>query len=128
MMVDGFPNLFMVAGPQTPFANIPVVAEYCVGWLSRLLRAMHERGADTAEPTTEAVQEFSRLVEAVLDATVLRQGGKRSWFLGTNIPGKPAAAVMWLGGVGAFREVAEAEVDGGYGKVVMESAAANMSG
>jgi cyclohexanone monooxygenase len=128
MMVDGFPNFFMVSGPQTPFANIPVVAEYCVGWLSRLLRAMHERGADTAEPTTEAVQEFSQLVEAVLDATVLRQGGKRSWFLGTNIPGKPAAAVMWLGGVGTFREVAEAEVNDGYSKIVLETTPANVSG
>jgi cation diffusion facilitator CzcD-associated flavoprotein CzcO len=121
MLVDGFPNLMMVAGPQTPFANIPVVAEYCVRWLSRLLTTMSEQGADTVEPTPEAVAEFSALTEAVVDATVLRRGGKRTWFLGSNVPGKPRAAVMWLGGVASFREVCEAEVSGGHKGLVLTS-------
>lgn len=122
MTVDGFPNFFMVAGPQTPFANIPVVGEYCVGWLSGLLKTMHERNADMVEPTSEAVEEFSKLVEAVTDMTVFRRGGVRNWFLGTNIPGKPEATVMWLGGVGSFREVGEAEASGGYKGLVLTSA------
>ncbi len=126
MLVDGFPNLLMVAGPQSPFANIPVVAEYCARWLGRMLRAVDEAGADTVEPTTSAVQEFSQLNEAVLDATVLRQGGKRTWLLGNNIPGKPVAAVMWFGGVGLFREVCEAEVTDGYRKLQLSSSAGEL--
>ena len=128
MLVDGFPNLFMVAGPQSPFANIPVVSEYCVQWLSRLLKAMHERGADTFETTHEAVEEFSQLTEAVLDATVLRRGGKRTWFLGTNIPGKPQRAVMWLGGMGSFRDVAEAEATSGYESLALTSGSVDREG
>ncbi|GAA1385758.1 NAD(P)/FAD-dependent oxidoreductase [Pseudonocardia kongjuensis] len=121
MLVDGFPNLFMVAGPQSPFANIPVVSEVCVRWLSELLTAMHERGAVTAEPSSAAVDRFSRLTEEVIDATVLRRGGKTSWYLGTNIPGKPAAAVMWLGGVGSFRDLCDAESGAGYPEITFDT-------
>jgi hypothetical protein len=102
MTVDGFPNMFMVAGPQTPFANIPVVSEYCVEGISDLLRFARDHGSDVIETSSAAVDKFSRLTEAVIDATVLRKGGKRTWFLGSNIPGNPEAAVMWLGGVGAY--------------------------
>ena len=123
MTVDGFPNFFMVAGPHTPFANIPVVSEYCVGWLSRLLKAMYERGAELVEPTSEAVEGFTQLVETVTDMTVFRRGGVRNWFLGTNIPGKPEATVMWLGGVGSFREVGEAEASDGYPQLTFTTSA-----
>ena len=114
MTVDEFPNMFMIAGPQTPFANIPVVSEVCAEWVADLLREMSKRGSSRAEARPEAVEAFTQLTEAVVDATVLRQGGKHSWYLGTNIPGKPAKAVMWLGGVGSFREACDADIAEGY--------------
>jgi cation diffusion facilitator CzcD-associated flavoprotein CzcO len=114
MMVDEFPNMFMIAGPQTPFANIPVVSEVCAEWVGDVLREMDQRGANRVEAKPEAVDKFTALNEAVIDATVLRDGGKHSWYLGTNIPGKPAKAVMWLGGVGGFRDVVDADTAEGY--------------
>ncbi|MFG2725681.1 flavin-containing monooxygenase [Streptomyces canus] len=125
MLVDGFPNFFMVAGPQTPFANIPVVTESCVNWLRDMLTAMHERGCDTVEPTPESVEQFRQTVEAVTDMTVFRRGGVRNWFLGTNIPGKPEATVMWLGGVASFRNVCEAEASADYKGLVFTSSDAS---
>ena len=114
MTVDEFPNMFMIAGPQTPFANIPVVSEVCAEWVGDVLREMHRRDANRVEARPEAVDKFTALNEAVIDATVLRDGGKHSWYLGTNIPGKPAKAVMWLGGVGGFRDVVDADTAEGY--------------
>ena len=85
---------------------------------------MDERGAATAKPQHGCGGPVYQLTEAVLDATVLCRGGKRTWFLGTNIPGKPQAAVMWLGGVGSFREVCDAAADGGYQVLVLDAPAA----
>lgn len=121
MLVNEFPNFFMIAGPQSPFANIPVVTEYCVGWVSDLLTEMHERSANVVETTSDAVEGFTQLTEDVTDATVVRQGTARAWYLGTNIPGKASATVMWLGGVGSFRETCDAEVSGGYKNLVFSS-------
>ena len=39
VMVDGFPNLFMVMGPHTALGNIPRSIEYNVEWIRDLLGA-----------------------------------------------------------------------------------------
>jgi cation diffusion facilitator CzcD-associated flavoprotein CzcO len=52
--VDGFPNMFMLSGPQSPFANIPVVLEGSVNWISHLIRHMRDDGATSVEPTAPA--------------------------------------------------------------------------
>ena len=33
MTVDGFPNMFLVTGPQSPFGNVPVMIENEVRWI-----------------------------------------------------------------------------------------------
>ncbi|MFJ6263308.1 flavin-containing monooxygenase [Rhodococcus erythropolis] len=123
MLVDGFPNLFMVAGPQSPFANIPMVTEYTVRWLSKLLKTASEKGSDLIEPKPESVEQFRQLVEAVTDATVFRRDGVRNWFLGSNIPGKAEATVMWLGGLGTFGDACDVEVNSGYSGLEFEKTA-----
>lgn len=32
--VEGYPNLFMISGPQSPFANLPIVLDNTAGWVS----------------------------------------------------------------------------------------------
>lgn len=114
MMIDEFPNMFMIAGAQSPFANIPVVSQLNSEWLGGLLAEMESRGVDSVEPTAESVANFSALNQAVLDATVLGNGDKGSWYLGTNIPGKAKSPVMWLGGVGTYVDECTAEESSDY--------------
>ncbi|MEA2625749.1 MAG: hypothetical protein QOD06_1794, partial [Candidatus Binatota bacterium] len=40
--VDDFPNLFMICGPQSPFANIPVVIDGIVDWIGQAIRHLRE--------------------------------------------------------------------------------------
>lgn len=35
IMVEKFPNMFMMAGPQIPFANFPVVLDNTADWISQ---------------------------------------------------------------------------------------------
>jgi cyclohexanone monooxygenase len=111
--VDGFPNLFMICGPQTPFANIPVVIDGIVDWIGGALTHLRENSFKTIEPTPDAVEKWTRHMEDLVNATVLPQG-KNSWFLGQNIPGKPNVVLFHFGGVGVYREECQDEADRGY--------------
>jgi cyclohexanone monooxygenase len=111
--VDGFPNLFMICGPQTPFANIPVVIDGIVEWIGGAITHLRENSAKSIEPTSDSVEEWTQHMEELVNATVLPQG-KNSWFLGQNIPGKPNVVLFHFGGVGVYREECQDEADSGY--------------
>jgi cyclohexanone monooxygenase len=111
--VDGFPNLFMVGGPQSPFANIPVVIDGCVEWIGRTLDHLREQKYDTVEPTADAVAGWGRHVDALIDLSVLSRA-PGSWFVGGNIPGKPRVALFYFGGVRLYRAECNAAADRGY--------------
>ena len=111
--VDGFPNMFMICGPQSPFANIPVVIDGIVDWIGRAIGHMRDDRIDTMEATPEAVDEWRRHMDELVNATVLPRG-KRSWFLGDNIPGKPHVVLFYFGGAGAYRQECQAVAARGY--------------
>ena len=110
--VDGFPNFFMVLGPQSPFANIPVVIDGMVDCIGKAIRHMRENGLDTLEARPEAVEAWRKHVDALVNATVLSKG--RSWFLGDNIPGKPHVTLFHFGGAGVYRRECLEEAAKGF--------------
>lgn len=103
LAVDGFPNMFMISGPQSPFANIPVIIDNAVRWIGRAIS--HERldPHSVLEATPEAVKVWVDETEAVLRASLVRRGEHvRSWFLGANVAGKPHAAFFFHGAANAY--------------------------
>ncbi|HTO08966.1 MAG TPA: NAD(P)/FAD-dependent oxidoreductase [Myxococcota bacterium] len=112
IMVDGFPNLFMVLGPQSPFANIPVVIDGMVDWIGRAIQHLRANRLTTLEPKPEAVEAWRKHVDRLVNATVLSKG--RSWFLGDNIPGKPHVTLFHFGGAGVYRRECLAEAENGF--------------
>jgi cation diffusion facilitator CzcD-associated flavoprotein CzcO len=111
--VDGFPNMYMLSGPHTPFANIPVVIEAVVEWIGHAIEHIRTVGAVALEATPQAVEQWRRNVATLVEATVLADG-PNSWFLGRNIPGKPNVPLFYFGGVGAYRREIQAAADNGY--------------
>jgi cation diffusion facilitator CzcD-associated flavoprotein CzcO len=117
MSCDGFPNLFMILGPQGPFANLPPVIEAQVEFMGGVLARMREDGAERVEATPEAVDGWSRQCQELLDATIIANGLEdRPWFLGANIPGKPVSVLFYFGGAAAYfgelARVADADFEG----------------
>jgi cation diffusion facilitator CzcD-associated flavoprotein CzcO len=103
LTVDGFPNMFMISGPQAPFANIPVVIDNAARWIGRAISEIEDNELAALEPTAEAVESWCKQMDAILDATILRQGEDvNSWFLGANIPGKPHVVLFYFGGANAY--------------------------
>ncbi|MFE7418068.1 flavin-containing monooxygenase [Rhodococcus sp. NPDC057529] len=117
--VDGFPNMFMVSGPQSPFGNIPVVVEGTVEWIGQAVGHLRTNELDTIEPTSESVESWWQLLQDYINATLLPQG-RHSWFLGANIPGKPRGVLFFFGGVGTYRKTCQAVADSGYNGFTIE--------
>jgi cyclohexanone monooxygenase len=113
--VDGFPNFFMISGPQTPFANIPPIIEGTVEWIAEAIRRVQEGRHRAIEPTPAAVASWTRHMQELLDATLLGRGTEvNSWYLGANIPGKAHSVLFYFGGAAAYFKELTDSVKGGF--------------
>jgi len=99
----GFPNLFMLLGPNTGLGHSSVLLmieaqlEHVLGVLDRLSTL----GASAAEPTAAAQDRHVRWIDARLASTVWNRGGCASWYLdrtGRN-------STLWPERVGRFRRM-----------------------
>ena len=114
--VDGFPNLFVISGPQTPFANIPIVIDNAVNWISAMLQKMRAEGMATMEPTPEATEGWLRHVENLYARTVMDKGDPsiHNWMTGSNIPGKARTIMFYFGGAGAYFQELDENIEMGF--------------
>lgn len=113
--IAGFPNMFMVAGPQSPFANLPPGAQEQGNWIADLIVHMRENGIEFVQPTQEAEIEWTKHLTEVAESLMTRYGLEaNSWFTGANIEGKPRAFNVYFGGHAAHADRCAAEAAEGY--------------
>ncbi|MDB4968915.1 MAG: 4-hydroxyacetophenone monooxygenase [Myxococcales bacterium] len=81
--VAGFPNFFMLQGPNTGLGHTSVITmiESQIEHLLGALRFMRQRGAVTVEPRPEAQAAFVARVDARMQGTVWNTGGCSSWYV-----------------------------------------------
>jgi cation diffusion facilitator CzcD-associated flavoprotein CzcO len=114
LAVAGLPNMFMMTGPGSPsvFSNMAVSLEQHAEWITDCLKYARDNAISRIEATVEAEDKWVDEMNAVLNATLLPLAD--SWYMGSNIPGKPRAAYVYLGGVGKYRELCSKVADEGY--------------
>lgn len=115
LMVAGFPNLFAITGPSSPgvLANVIYSIDQHVNWICDCLEKMRETGAIAIDTTHLAEQEWAdHAFETYSKA--LRMNDDNNWYLGTNIPGKPRAVLVYQGGLGFYKDRCEAIANDGY--------------
>jgi cation diffusion facilitator CzcD-associated flavoprotein CzcO len=85
-MVAGFPNLFLLLGPNTGLGHNSVVfmAEAQADYISRALRHMRAQRLETVEVSAEAQDRWNAEIEAKMEGTVWLEGGCSSWYLDRN--------------------------------------------
>ncbi|GAS92046.1 flavin-containing monooxygenase [Mycolicibacterium brisbanense] len=112
----GFPNFFMSLGPQTPYSNLVVPIQLGAQWLQRALRWARDNGVERLEATPEAEQWWAAETERAGKATVMYAEGKKAkaWFLGENVPGKPEAFLVYMGGGQVYQRFCREVEDSGY--------------
>jgi cyclohexanone monooxygenase len=115
LTVDDFPNFFLIAGPQIPFANAPVMIEPSAEWIGGAISHMREQGYTRMEATPEAVEEYQAQISAFYNATIFPAGENiRSWFVGANTPGKSFGVALNFGGFPNYITEVTREAEGGY--------------
>ncbi|MEU6643611.1 NAD(P)/FAD-dependent oxidoreductase [Saccharomonospora sp. NPDC046836] len=113
--VSGFPNMFMVAGPQSPFANLPPGAQEQGNWIAGFIAYLRENGIEFAYPTEESEVDWTKHLHEVAMSLMTRYGLEaNSWFAGANIEGKARAFNVYFGGHAAHADRCAAEAAAGY--------------
>jgi cyclohexanone monooxygenase len=116
LAVAGFPNMFCVCGPQSPSvaSNMVLSIEQHVDWIAECIGWLDGRGMVGIEPSVAAQDAWVDHVRQVAEKTLRTRGD--SWYLGSNIPGKPRVFLPYIAGVGVYRakceEVAANDYDG----------------
>lgn len=91
----GFPNLFLVTGPNAGLANnsMVVMIEAHARYIADAVAGMQRHGVDALEVRREAVARWDAAVQAASEGTVWSSGGCRSWYL--DATGRNAALWPW---------------------------------
>jgi cation diffusion facilitator CzcD-associated flavoprotein CzcO len=124
----GFPNFFMITGPESPsvLSNMPVSIEQHVEWISDCIEYMCENNMETIEANVEDEEAWSKHCGEVANATLFSKAD--SWYTGANIPGKTRRFLIYLGGVGAYRQKCAEIAANGYKGFHFEKAPAPIQG
>jgi cation diffusion facilitator CzcD-associated flavoprotein CzcO/acetyl esterase/lipase len=114
LMTTGFPNFFMVTGPQSPsvLSNMVVSIEQHVDWIADCLRRMRAENLDRIEPTPLAEAGWVRHNQDCADITLYPRAN--SWYMGANVPGKPRVFLPYVGGVDAYRRACDEVIETGF--------------
>jgi len=97
LLIEGFPNLFNVAGPgsTSAFTNVMVSIEHHVNWIADCIAHLDAHGLSSIEATATAEAAWVEHVLTVAKRTVYLTCN--SWYLGANIPGKPRVFMPLFG-------------------------------
>jgi cyclohexanone monooxygenase len=114
IMMAGFPNLFMITGPQSPGVKSQMIlaCEQHVDWIADCLQYLRDRGFSRIEAEQAAEDAWVRHNNEVADRTLYPLAN--SWYVGANIPGKPRVFMPYVGGVTAYKKKCDDVAARGY--------------
>lgn len=114
LTVAGFPNLFMITGPGSPsvMCNMMSAIEQHVEWIGDCLTDARARAIGVIEAVPDAEADWVAHVNEVADATLFPRAN--SWYMGSNVPGKPRVYMPYIGGLGLYRERCTEVAQTGY--------------
>ena len=111
----GYPNLLTTAVPLAPSAalcNMTTCLQQQTEWIADVVRHVREQGGSTVAPTQETEDAWVAHHEETAGATLLAH--TTSWYLGSNVPGKPRRVLSYCGGVGTYRQKCDEVAASGY--------------
>jgi acetone monooxygenase len=115
LQVHGYPNLFTTAVPLAPSAalcNMTTCLQQQTEWISECIGHVRRLGKRVIEPTHEAEAAWVAHHDEVASANLISK--TNSWYLGSNVPGKPRRVLSYTGGVGTYRQKCNEVAAQGY--------------
>ena len=119
--VADFPNMFVITGPQAPFANLPTSIEQNVIWISRCIEKMEREGLDVFKPRQQAELEWTAQTAEIHGQTLMAKGDQvHSWMMGANREDKPPRVLIYFGGANAYYDKLDQSADEGFPELDFE--------
>ena len=120
LQVHGYPNLFTTAAPLAPSAalcNMTTCLQQQAEWIARCIRYMRDHELKVCEPTREAEDQWVQHHEETAAPMLVVK--TNSWYMGSNVKGKPRRLLSYIGGVGTYRQKCDAVAANGYAGFAM---------
>ena len=122
--VADFLNMFIVTGPQAPFANLPTSIEQNVMWITNCIRKVESEGYDVVKPRHDAEDEWTKHTAEIHDQTLMAEGDKvHSWMMGANREDKPPRVLIYFGGANVYYDLMDESANQGYPELEFEKLA-----
>ncbi|WOH65409.1 NAD(P)/FAD-dependent oxidoreductase [Bradyrhizobium sp. BWA-3-5] len=121
LQVHGYPNLFTTAVPLAPSAalcNMTTCLQQQVEWIDDCIAHMRRQSLNVVEPTKDAEDGWVAHHDEIANATLIAK--TNSWYLGSNVEGKPRRILSYCGGVGAYRQKCDEVAANGYPGFAMQ--------
>ncbi|WFU15952.1 NAD(P)/FAD-dependent oxidoreductase [Bradyrhizobium sp. CB3481] len=121
LQVHGYPNLFTTAVPLAPSAalcNMTTCLQQQVEWIDDCIAYMRRQSLNVIEPTKDAEDGWVAHHDEIANATLIAK--TNSWYLGSNVQGKPRRVLSYCGGVGAYRQKCDEVAANGYPGFAMQ--------
>ena len=115
LQVHGYPNMFTTGAPLAPSAalcNMTTCLQQQAGWIADTIGYLRSKGLKTMEPTAEAEDAWVKHHDEIANATLLTKTD--SWYMGSNVPGKPRRLLSYAGGVHTYKKACEDVKASGY--------------
>jgi cation diffusion facilitator CzcD-associated flavoprotein CzcO len=103
--VAGFPNFFIIAGPNTGLGHTSMVVmiEAHIQYIASAIQTMREQGLSSVDVRQDVQDRYNRRLHASLSKTIWATGGCKSWY--QTSAGKIVA--LWPGSTVKFRKRTE---------------------
>jgi len=115
LQVHGYPNLFTTGAPLAPSAalcNMPTCLQQQVDWITGLISHAKESQMGVVEASKGFEDHWVDHHDEVANKTLVVK--TNSWYMGSNVEGKPRRLLSYIGGVGNYRKHCDEQTAEGY--------------
>jgi acetone monooxygenase (methyl acetate-forming) len=115
LQVHGYPNPFTTGAPLAPstaLCNMTTCLQQQVEWISDCIRYLRMNQLNVIEPTKEAQDAWVTHHDEIANTTLVTK--THSWYMGSNVEGKPRRLLSYIGGVGTYRKKCDDVAAQGY--------------
>jgi cyclohexanone monooxygenase/acetone monooxygenase len=121
LAVHGYPNLFTTGAPLAPSAalcNMTTCLQQQTEWISSCIKHVLSKDMHVIEPSKEIQDGWVEHHDEIANATLVTKTD--SWYMGSNVDGKPRRLLSYIGGVGQYRQKCNEVAEKGYKGFVMQ--------
>lgn len=118
--IKDFPNMFTITGPGSPsvFANMILGVEQHADWIVGCMEHMRANELTRIEASLEAEDAWVDHNREAGEGSLRSQC--HSWYLGSNVPGKPKVFSPYIGGFPVYTDRLENAASANYAGFVLE--------